>query len=78
MCWIVSVAWPASMRDSQPRGWIVVCTGDGITLPMVTRWMMLSLTLAGGASVALTMSGQDGVGRKRSNFNATYKNGNRS
>ena len=31
------------------------------TLPMLTRWMMLLLSLAGGASVAFTMRRQDGV-----------------
>ena len=33
------------------------------TLPVLTRWMMLLLSLAGGASVAYTMRHQDGVVR---------------
>ena len=34
------------------------------TLPVLTRWTMLLLSLAGGASVAFTMRRQDGIVRK--------------
>ena len=63
VCWIVSIELAASRPDSQPCGRIAVCSGDASTLPVLTRWMMLLLSLAGGASVAFTMRRQDGVVR---------------
>jgi hypothetical protein len=68
---LAAIACAGLFPSRRPLRCLIVSLAAGLlfvpatasTIPVLTRWMMLLLSLAGGASVALTMRRQDGVVR---------------
>ena len=66
---LAAIACAGLFPSSGPLRCLIVSLAAGLlfvpvtasTIPVLTRWMMLLLNLAGGASVAFTMRRQDGV-----------------